>query len=351
MTRSTPRLGRTAVALAAAALLAGGAQAFEIDTGNPDFRLRWDNTVKATAPWPARRSARPACRAPRSARRRGSASTTSTNDGNNNFTPRHRLEPPRPAERARRRLRQRRRAHQRRGLVRRGLQPRQPEHEHERERQRRATSSRTRRASSMGRKAELLDAFVFGKFELGDTPATVRLGRHTLLWGESLFFGANGIAGGQGAAGHREAAVGAELPVQGDRPARPASCRRRCSSRATSSLGAYVGYEWEKTRLMPVGATCRPAIPSARGAERINAGPTGVFVRRRRPRRQGQRPGRRAAALARRRDRHRPRLLRHPLPRHRRRATSTRRSAGAPPALHGAAATAGSTTRASRPTA
>ena len=33
----------------------------------------------------------------------------------------------------------------------------------------------------MGRKAELLDAFVFGKFELGDRPATVRLGRHTLL--------------------------------------------------------------------------------------------------------------------------------------------------------------------------
>ena len=45
MIRSTPRFGQSAVALAAA-LLAVGAQAIEIDTGNPDFILRWDNTVK-----------------------------------------------------------------------------------------------------------------------------------------------------------------------------------------------------------------------------------------------------------------------------------------------------------------
>ena len=46
-----------------------------------------------------------------------------------------------------------------------------------------------------GRKAELLDAFVFGKFEIGDKSASVRLGRHSLLWGESLFLGGNAIAG------------------------------------------------------------------------------------------------------------------------------------------------------------
>lgn len=47
-----------------------------------------------------------------------------------------------------------------------------------------------------GRKAELLDAFVFSKFDLGDKPATVRAGRHAQVWGESLFYGANAIAGG-----------------------------------------------------------------------------------------------------------------------------------------------------------
>lgn len=49
----------------------------------------------------------------------------------------------------------------------------------------------------MGRKVELLDGFVFGTGDLGSTPASFRLGRHTLLWGESLFFATNGISYGQ----------------------------------------------------------------------------------------------------------------------------------------------------------
>jgi len=47
-----------------------------------------------------------------------------------------------------------------------------------------------------GPSGEVLDAFVFGRFDLGEAPATVKLGRHTLYWGESLFLGGNinGIA-------------------------------------------------------------------------------------------------------------------------------------------------------------
>lgn len=48
-----------------------------------------------------------------------------------------------------------------------------------------------------GRKAELLDAVVFGKAEFGDMVANGRVGKHTLLYGESLFYGANGIAAAQ----------------------------------------------------------------------------------------------------------------------------------------------------------
>jgi hypothetical protein len=48
-----------------------------------------------------------------------------------------------------------------------------------------------------GRDSELLDAFVYGKFDLGGHHASLRVGRHSLIWGESLFFGANAIAGGQ----------------------------------------------------------------------------------------------------------------------------------------------------------
>lgn len=46
-----------------------------------------------------------------------------------------------------------------------------------------------------GRDAELLDAFVFGGFDLGNTRLNLRAGQHSVLWGESLFFGSNAIAG------------------------------------------------------------------------------------------------------------------------------------------------------------
>jgi hypothetical protein len=49
-----------------------------------------------------------------------------------------------------------------------------------------------------GRDSELLDAFVYLKGEVGDMNGTLRLGKHTLQWGESLFFGQNGISNAQG---------------------------------------------------------------------------------------------------------------------------------------------------------
>ncbi len=48
-----------------------------------------------------------------------------------------------------------------------------------------------------GRQAELRDAFVFGRVQLGDTELSGRLGQHSLVWGESLFFANNAIAGAQ----------------------------------------------------------------------------------------------------------------------------------------------------------
>src|SRR6185436_10926471 len=50
-----------------------------------------------------------------------------------------------------------------------------------------------------GRKAEVLDAFVFGGWDMGEgRKLTARLGKHAVLYGESLFFGDNGIARAQG---------------------------------------------------------------------------------------------------------------------------------------------------------
>jgi hypothetical protein len=45
-----------------------------------------------------------------------------------------------------------------------------------------------------GQYAELGDTFAFGNVAIDGTPLSFRIGRQTLLWGESLFFGQNGIA-------------------------------------------------------------------------------------------------------------------------------------------------------------
>lgn len=45
---------------------------------------------------------------------------------------------------------------------------------------------------------ELLDAFVFTRLDIGAMPVNVRVGRHNVYWGESLFTFANSIAYGQG---------------------------------------------------------------------------------------------------------------------------------------------------------
>ena len=50
-----------------------------------------------------------------------------------------------------------------------------------------------------GKKAEVLDAFVYAKGDIGDeSRGTIRVGRHSLVYGETLFMGANGIANAQG---------------------------------------------------------------------------------------------------------------------------------------------------------
>lgn len=128
----------------------------------------------------------------------------------------------------------------------------------------------------MGRKAEVLDAFVWGKFDIADKPATVRLGRHTLLWGESLFFGSNGIAGGQAPLDLvKLLSVPNATFKEIARPTGKLSGQIQLTDEV--SLGAYAGYEWEKTRLIPVGAYLSTSDALGGGAERILAGPGAEF--------------------------------------------------------------------------
>ena len=49
----------------------------------------------------------------------------------------------------------------------------------------------------MGQDAEFEDAFAYGNFAVEEVPVSLRLGRQTVLWGESLFYDANSIAAAQ----------------------------------------------------------------------------------------------------------------------------------------------------------
>ncbi|MES2264879.1 MAG: DUF1302 domain-containing protein [Pseudomonadota bacterium] len=104
-----------------------------------------------------------------------------------------------------------------------------------------------------GRKAELLDAFVSGRLELGDMPVTFRLGRHALIWGESLFFGANGVAAGQAPIDVSKALAVPNLKFNElIRPDNQLSGQVQLTPNL--SLGGYYKFSWEENRLPGAGS-------------------------------------------------------------------------------------------------
>lgn len=121
-----------------------------------------------------------------------------------------------------------------------------------------------------GRKAELLDAFVYSRFDLGDMQANVRLGRHTVLYGETLFFGDNGISGGQAPVD-----VIKLLSVPGTQfkellmPVNQVSGQVQLNANLT--LGAYYQFEWRANRIPGSGSYFSGADYVGPGAERFFA--------------------------------------------------------------------------------
>ncbi len=104
-----------------------------------------------------------------------------------------------------------------------------------------------------GRRVELLNGFVYGVFEVNGAPLTVRAGRHTVLWGESLFFAGNGIAAGQAPI---DAIKAASVPaVRAQEVFMPvAQISAGYQPRANLYFAAYYQLEWRKTRLPGAGS-------------------------------------------------------------------------------------------------
>ncbi|MGZ5183835.1 MAG: DUF1302 domain-containing protein [Caldimonas sp.] len=105
-----------------------------------------------------------------------------------------------------------------------------------------------------GNDAEVLDAFVFGGWTLGDgMKLTTKLGRHALQWGESLFFGDNGIARAQGPIDIDKLLASPNAQFKEIiRPVPQLSAQLQITPAV--SLGGYVQFRWEADRLPPSGS-------------------------------------------------------------------------------------------------
>ncbi len=128
-----------------------------------------------------------------------------------------------------------------------------------------------------GDEAELLTATVHDRFMADDMPVTVRLGRQTLLWGESLFSTENGIAAGQAPVDEIKAlsqplaeAKELFLPV--------AQAVVTVAPRPGFSLEAYIQPEWRPNRLPGVGGFFSTSDILDVGGERLLDG-NSAFLR------------------------------------------------------------------------
>lgn len=128
-----------------------------------------------------------------------------------------------------------------------------------------------------GKNAEVLDAFVWSKFNLGDMSTTVRLGRHSLVFGETLFFGANGIAEAQGPIDLvKLLTVPSSQFKEVLRPVNQIS--GNIIINPTVSVSAYYQFEWDKTQIPAVGSYLSNIDWAGDGSEILYTGPTSAML-------------------------------------------------------------------------
>lgn len=134
-----------------------------------------------------------------------------------------------------------------------------------------------------GKDAEIRDAFVYGDFNITDTMwGAVRLGQHSVVYGESLFYGSNGVAAAQQPI---DAIRALSVPnSQFKEIALPVNQVSADFQLAPNfSIGGYYQFEWERTRIPSAGSYFSPADLLDAGGESIIAetpvGPLPLFTR------------------------------------------------------------------------
>ena len=249
---------------AALVLCSQAANAFSVDTGSPDFKLRWDNTVKYSAAWRTQN--------PSSKLTEGQVSLNQ-DDGDRAFKKgliSNRTDILSELDMSFKNV----------GARLSGAAWYDSAYQHGNDNDDPARANARSVAYDEftddtrhlhGGDGELLDAFVYWNGEITDRATSVRAGRHGLIWGESLFFGANGIAGGMAPVDVVKAqSVPNTQFKEITRPVNQLSGTFQLTDDV--SLGAYYQLEWEETRLPGAGSYFSTSDTIGEGNERLIVG-------------------------------------------------------------------------------
>lgn len=264
--RPLPPLKPLAFAISVLAITAGvpDARAFEFDTGNPDLRVRWDNTLKYSSAWRTK---------DQSDKLIEGQTALNQDDGDRNFDKgliSNRLDL----------LSEMDITYQNVGarvsgaawyddVYNRGTDNNDPSRANSYSVDFDEFTDDTR--TLHGRKGELLDAFLFGKTDIGDMQASGRVGQYAMQWGESLFYGMNGIAGGMAPIDVVKAlSVPNTQFKELIRPVQQISGQLQLTPDV--SIGAYYQFEWEANRLPAAGSYFSSSDSFGDGNERLFIG-------------------------------------------------------------------------------
>jgi len=103
-----------------------------------------------------------------------------------------------------------------------------------------------------GPSGEFLDAFVWGNFNLGEVPVNVKLGRHTIVWGEGLLIGGHAISYSQAPIDGVKAVASPGIETKEVfLPLGQLSFKAQLTSKL--ALAGQYFYEWEPTRVPNAG--------------------------------------------------------------------------------------------------
>lgn len=123
-----------------------------------------------------------------------------------------------------------------------------------------------------GPSGEILDAFLWKNFRVGDTSINVKAGRHTNYWGEGLLFGAHAVSYSQAPLDGAKAVTSPGIETKEVfLPIGQISAKSQVTDNLT--LAAQYFYEWDYTRLPYGGTYFGAADPFFEGPDRLPVAP------------------------------------------------------------------------------